>query len=126
MDMPQEELMKIIKNFFDTVNEERQAWTFSRGGGEFPAVPRGKNQDYVAVPFWSTKEKAEEHVEIYVGLEVTPIPVDFLKTIILQDFVQHGILFGFEWKSDSVGLDAPAQGVIENLKSQEPDIFSGT
>jgi hypothetical protein len=105
--------------FYREVLEHRVVWSIRDNDG-FPApqTPDGR-----AMPFWSSRSRAERIVNTvpaYQGFDVEPIPLDEWRLRWLPGLQRDGLRAGLNWSgARATGYDLPAEGVERSLQARE-------
>ena len=88
-----------------------------RDANGFPAPLNGEGVR--AMPFWSTKSRAERvvaNVAAYAGFEPVEVPLDKWKADWLTGLERDGLLVGLNWAGDRAqGYDVTPADVLRNL-----------
>ena len=106
--------------FYKEVLADRVVWTVRDEGGS----PAPLNADCLrAMPFWSTKSRAERvvaQVPAYGGFEVVEIPLDKWRGDWPAGLQRGGLHVGLNWAGPRAqGYDLPPSDVLRNLAARE-------
>ena len=92
-----------------------------RDANGFPAPLNGDGAR--AMPFWSTRSRAEvvvANVVAYAGFEPVEVPLERWKAEWLPGLERDGLLVGLNWAGDRAqGYDVTAADVLRNLTARE-------
>jgi hypothetical protein len=106
--------------FYTEALAHGQVWGVRDANG-FPAPLNGEGVR--AMPFWSTKSRAERvvaKVPAFAGFEPVEVPLDQWRADWLTRLERDGFLVGLNWAGDRAqGYDVAPADVLRNLAARE-------
>ncbi|MGI8613025.1 MAG: DUF2750 domain-containing protein [Nocardioidaceae bacterium] len=105
--------------FFAEVERSAQVWTIRDKGGH----PAPESNEARAMPFWSTRKRAQrivDEVAAYRGFDIMAVPLDHWRERWLPGLQRDGLLLGLNWSGDrATGYDVDPADVLARLSGQD-------